>query len=374
MKHTLIAVAAVAATATSAQAGGVERTTQSLAVLFERGNYAELSFGSVRPKVSGVGAGTTPSTAQPTPGAPSGDMAGDYTQIGLAVKTAINHRLDFALILDNPFGADVSYPMTGYFAQGSTAELKSSALTAVLRYKVGENFSVIGGLRSQTLEAVANVPFVAGYSVSGEKDRGLGYVVGVAYEKPEIALRVALTYNSKIKHELATTEFIGGGGPFTSTTEVDTPQSVNLEAQSGIAADTLIFGSIRWVEWSAFSIPPEQYVDATGLPLVSYDNDTTTFTLGLGRRFNDNWSGAVSVSYEKSHGGFSSNLGPNDGRLGVTLGGTYTRNNMKITAGVSYVDIGDADTTLAPKELGITAANFSGNKAVGVGMKVGFSF
>lgn len=374
MNKILIAAAAVATTVTSAQAGGVERTTQSLAVLFERGNYAELSFGSVRPKVSGVGAGTTGNAAQPTPGAQSGDMSGDYTQIGLAVKTALNDSLDFALILDNPFGADVNYPVSSYFAQGSTAELKSSALTAVLRYKIGENFSVMGGLRSQTLEAVANVPFIAGYSVTGEKDRGLGYVVGVAYEKPEIALRVALTYNSKIKHELATTEFIGGGGPFTSTTSTDTPQSVNLEAQSGIATDTLLFGSIRWVDWSAFSIAPQQYVGETGVPLVSYDNDTTTYTLGLGRRFNDNWSGAVSVSYEKSHGGFSSNLGPTDGRLGVTLGGTYTRDNMKITAGVSYVDIGDADTTLAPKEFGITAANFRGNKAVGFGMKVGYTF
>ena len=374
MQKIIIAATAAALTVGSAQAGGIERTSQSLAILFERGNYAELSFGSVKPKVSGVGAAANP--ASPTPGVPTGNMTGDYTQLGLAVKTAVTNQLDFALIMDSPFGADVNYPLTGYYASGSTAKLRTTALTGALRYKATDNFSVIAGLRVQELDANARVPFVtaapgAGYFVNGAKDRGLGYVVGVAYEKPEIALRVALTYNSKIKHQLATVEGFGPIGPFNSTTTIETPQSVNLEAQSGIAKDTLLFGSIRWVDWSNFKIAPEQYVGATGRPLVSYDTDTTTYTLGLGRRFSENWSGAVSVSYEKQVGGFASNLGPTDGRLGVTLGGTYTRDNLKITGGVSYVDVGSADTTLAA---GLPAGNFRGNSAIGVGVRVGVSF
>ena len=35
-------------------AGGIERAPQSLAVLFEQGNYAELSFGGVDPTVEGT--------------------------------------------------------------------------------------------------------------------------------------------------------------------------------------------------------------------------------------------------------------------------------------------------------------------------------
>lgn len=373
MKNLVIAAGAVALAAGSAQAGGVERTSQSIGLIFEQGNYAELSFGSVKPKVNGTGAGTVVNPAQPTPGLPTGDMAGDYTQLSLGVKTAVNDKLDFGVIIDSPFGADVNYPVTGYFASGSTAELNANAVTGVLRYKVNENFSVIGGLRYQTLEATARVPFVAGYRVTGEKDGGLGYVVGVAYERPDIAMRIALTYNSKIKHKIETTEFIGLAGPLSSVTTVETPQSLNLEAQSGIAKDTLLFGSIRWVDWSAFKIAPAQYVGATGNPLVSYENDTITYTLGVGRRFNENWSAAISVNYEKAAGGFASNLGPTDGRLGVTIGGTYNRDNLKITGGVSYVDIGDADTTLAAAT-GLAAGNFRGNKAIGVGVKVGFSF
>ncbi|MEF3047766.1 OmpP1/FadL family transporter [Pseudotabrizicola sp. L79] len=367
MRNTFAAVSALALAAGSAHAGGVERTTQSIAIIFETGNYAELTFGSVTPKVSGVGAGTVPSPLQPTPGVPSGDMAADYTQLSFGVKTQINDSLDIGLVIDQPFGADVSYPLTGYYASGSVAELNSTAITGIARYKLPNNVSLLAGLRYQTLEATASIPFIGGYTVNGEKDGGVGYLVGIAYEKPEIALRVALTYNSSIKHKLATTE-IGG---LTSTTPIETPQSVNLEFQSGVAKDTLVFGSIRWVEWSKFVIDPANYPPTSAL--VSYDNNTTTYTLGVGRRFSESWSGAVSLSYEKSNGGFSSNLGPTDGRLGVTIGATYTKDNMKITGGVSYVDIGDAETTLAAAS-GVPAGEFRNNRAVGVGVRVGFSF
>lgn len=365
MKSTLMAVSAVALSATAASAGGLERTTQSIGIIFEGGNYAELSFGTVNPKVSGVGAGTVANGAQPTPGVLSGDMAGNYSQVALGFKMAVNSSLDLGLILDSPFGADVNYPLTGYFAQGSTAKVDSTAVTAVARYKLPSNVSLIGGLRYQTLSASASIPFISSYTIAAKQDSGLGYLVGIAYEKPEIALRVALTYNSKIKHELATLE----NGVTPSTTVVETPQSVNLEAQTGIAKDTLLFGSVRWVNWSSFSVDPASYPPPT--PLISYVNDTTSYTLGVGRRFNENWSAAISVGYEAASGGFASNLGPTDGRRSVTLGATYTQDKMKISAGVSYVDIGDAQTTLAAN---LPAGTFAKNHAIGMGMKVGFSF
>ena len=135
-----------------------------------------------------------------------------------------------ALIFDQPFGADVSYPASAYFATGSVAELNTSAITAVLKYRTASNFSVHGDLRVQSFAAEATIPFVSNYTVSGTKDLGFGYLVGVAFEKPEIALRVALTYNSAIEHKLATTETSGAlGGPNASTTVINTPQSVNLE-------------------------------------------------------------------------------------------------------------------------------------------------
>lgn len=359
MKRVLSTAAVLATVATSASAGGIDRSGQSIVSIFEKGNYAELTFGSIAPMVSGT------ATAG-FGGAPSGDMSGDYLQLGMAVKMDLRDNLSLGLIYDQPFGANVSYPTgTGYYAGGTTAELKTNALTLVGKYTLASNVSFIGGLRYQTFAAEATIPFIGGYSVVGDKDGGLGYVVGIGYEKPEIALRVALTYNSKIKHALPTLE----GGAIASTTEIETPQSVNLDFQTGIAKDTLLFGGIRWVDWSAFSIDPANYPPAT--PLVSYAGDYTTYTIGVGRRFTENWSAAVSLGYEKPLGGFSSNLGPSDGQRSIGLGATYTLDNVKITGAVRYVDIGDAQPTLGG---GVASANFTGNHAVAVGLKIGYSF
>ncbi len=350
----------IAIVGTQVMAGGVDRSGQSILAIFEKGNYAELSFGAISPSVSGAlfpGFG----------GVPSGDMAESYLSLGFAIKTELRNGLDFALILDQPFGADVNYPLaTGYPAQGTTAELNSTALTGVLKYTTQSNVSVFGGLRYQMLEAQAFVPFVAGYSADGQSDAGLGYLVGVAYEKPEIALRVALTYSSKISHKLETAEF---GGAFNTITPIDTPQSLNLEFQSGIAKDTLLFGSIRWVDWTNFEIDPVNYPAPT--PLVSYDSDTVSYALGVGRRFNETWSAAVTLGYEAPVGGLAANLGPTDGYKSIGLGATYTEGPMKITGGIRYVDVGKAQTSLN----GVFATSeFDNNHAIGLGLKIGYSF
>lgn len=368
MKQAWKVAAGLVLAASTATAGGIERTAQSVGVIFEDGNYGEFSVGSVDPTVSGSAGGFD-----------SGDMAAQYAQIGFAYKHQFNEKLSFALIYDQPYGADVAYPSaTGYGFSGATADLNTSALTGVLRYKLNDKISVHGGLRYQTMDATIAIPIlagnVAGYSAVGEKDSGTGYLLGVAYEIPDIALRVALTYNSKIEHQNTTTEAVGFGpfGP-PSTTTITTPQSVNLDFQTGIAQNTLLFGGVRWVDWSEFDITPSLFttVVSPGNSLVSYDNDSYTYNLGVGRRFSDAFAGSVSFSYEKSEGGFASNLGPTDGKFGVTIGGRYTKDNMTISGGINYTWIGDANTvaTTVPD-----ISSFTDNSAIGVGVKVGFSF
>jgi len=53
MKTTLTTAATLLLTTAAANAGGLDRATLSTGALFEDGTYAELSFGSVQPEVSG---------------------------------------------------------------------------------------------------------------------------------------------------------------------------------------------------------------------------------------------------------------------------------------------------------------------------------
>lgn len=369
MKRLGIAAAAAIVAAHGAHAGGVERSTQSVAPIFEEGgangNYVEFSFTSVNPKISGTSVAGLGS-------APSGDMAPSYATFGTAFKMPLTQDIDAALIFDQPYGADVAYPTgTGYFAAGSTAELRSNALTGIVKYSFNERVSAFVGVRAQTFEAMAMIPFVSSYSGSTETDIGVGGLVGVAYENKANFQRVSLTYNSKIKHNLATTESFGAGPATTSTTEIETPQSINLEAQTGLPIGLLLRGSVRWVNWSDFDITPAAYFGATGAPLVSYADDTITYELGVIRPLNDTWSVGANVSHEKQNGGFSSNLGPTDGRTSVGLGAIYRKDNMRIIAGVSHTWIGDAQTAItgfAP------ASNFTDNSATAFRMSVGFNF
>jgi long-chain fatty acid transport protein len=362
---------ATAALATSALGGGIDRSGQSIGVIFEPGNYVEFSFRTVDPVVSGVGA---PAPA-PTPGALTGDVSPGYGLFGTALKFAVNDKIDTALIFDQPFGADLAYPTSFYFAgfpTGATARLRSNAFTGIARYKFTDRFSVYGGLRQQSMKAGVMVPYVAGYTAVGANDDQLGYLVGAAYERPDIALRVALTYYSSVEHNLSTFE-TSGVAPLgvTTTTKIETPQAINLDFQTGIAPKTLLFGGVRWVEWSKFDITPPHFAAITGgASLVSFSDDRFTFTLGVGRQLNENWSIAGLVTHEPQVGGFASNLQPTDGYTSVGVGVTYRQDNMKLQAGLSNTWVGDATTAL----FGSPVGDFAGNTALAFGMKVGFSF
>lgn len=353
-----IAVATLCCTASTAFAGGFERSGMPLGFMFEKGNYVELSYGYASPKIGGAAGGGL---------APSGDMAESYSTAGLAFKTDLNDQFSLGVTFDPSYGADLNYPNPSpgpgpYPIRGTNAELNGDTIALIGRYKLTDQFSVLAGLRSVGIGGNVEVWYNGApvYAANYDTDRDLGYLIGAAYEKPEIALRVALTYASETKHDLTTTVF----GIYQASETIELPKSLTLDAQSGIAANTLLFGSIRWVDWTSTTLNSYLY---TSPPLVSHANDTITYTLGLGRKFNDNWSGAVSVGYEKPAGGIASNLAPTDGFISLGVGGSYTQGNMKISGGVRYVKIGDA-TALSG------ASEFTDNSAVGVGLKVGWTF
>lgn len=365
MKHILMTASALALGATAATAGGIERSSQSVAILFEQGNYAEFNLGGFQPDVSGTVAGVLN----------SGDMAGNFGTYSLGYKRALTEKLDAAIVIENAIGANVDYGAgTGYPIAGSTATISNVSVTGMLRYKLPENFSVYGGVRVLRTKGQVSLPAVMSYRMTADAETDAGYLIGVAWEKPEIAARVALTYNSKITHGFTAHESfthpLYGLLNYDTTFDTTIPESVNLEFQTGIAADTLVFGSVRWVHWKQFDITPSVYSTTLGQgALVDYTENTTSYSLGLGRKFSDKWSGAVVLGYEKHTGTPTGNLGPTDGYKSIAFAATYkATDNIKITGGLRYVDIGDA-TTNPPVN-----GKFSDNSGWGAGIRVGISF
>ena len=360
MRNILTTLGALVLTTTAGFAGGIERSTLSYSALFDKGRVLTTSFSSVSPSVSGTyplafGGGST------------GNMAQSYTSLSFSYKADINDKLAYALYFNQPFGADALYTSGPY--TGLEAHWKSDQLAAVLKYQVTDAVAVYGGLRYLSSEAEIAIPaalLTFNYTAEGTA-QDFGYLVGVAYEKPEIALRVSLTYESAINQSFATTERGGPfGAGFNGVTEIELPQSVALDFQSGVAKDTLVFGSIRWTEWSAWEVRPPGYAGLTGQAVTGFDDNVLAFKLGVGRKLSESLSVFARIGYEEPKGGIASRLSPTDGSKSIGIGGSFTKDNMKITGGLEYVQLGDATDG--------SGTVFSGSTAVGLGISVAFTF
>ena len=429
----MTATALCALTGFAAQAGELDRSTQPIGAVFAPSGTFEFSVGHVNPSITGEDNGNTGSY----------DAVRSYTQLGGSYTQAINDQFSYAIIVDQPFGSDVFYdddPLTSNLG-GTSAEIDTTSITFVGRYKFNDRFSIYGGPRFQeaggsvtlngaayrtafgaraaattlglTTEdlaaaaagdpaagaavatalvqagiipaAFATNPVIVGQALQGvvaasqaafndtggyrvelDDDIRVGYVLGAAYEIPDIALRASITYNSKIEYDADTSEQLFGPSISTGQTAYETPQSVNLDFQTGIAEGTLLTAGYRWVDFSEFDVIPP--VLGTNL---SSTQDVHRFSLGVARRFSEAFAASVTATYEKKRGDdVVSPLNPTDGQFGLTLGGRYTVDNFDVTGGVNYTWIGDASAGVA----GQPVAEFEDNHAVGLGLKVAYRF
>ena len=242
-----------------------------------------------------------------------------------------------------------------------------------LEYNQSRDFRVLPG---NPLGAVAE----SRISVDSED---IGFRIGAAYEIPDIALRASLMYRSETNHDVegtfSDTPFqgifggralalgdaanqlataaanaqaggnaqlaaelaaqanalgsqameqgalaIGAGGQqnagaFGSAT---LPQQIELSVRSGINPSTLLFGSVKWTEWSSI-----QQIDLndtiSNAPFTNFQGffeDGFTVTVGVGRKINEELSGSLAFTWDEGVGtGFD------------TFSDTYT-----VSAGAAY--------------------------------------
>ena len=151
---------------------------------------------------------------------------------------------------------------------------------------------------------------------------------------------------------------------------------MTLNFQSGIAEDTLVFGSIHKADWDTaqITIPLNNSAAAINTSFAS----RTAYSVGIGRKINDSIS--VLGSYSTEDGGGATSTDPftlTDGSQTLGLGVRYTRDNMTISGGYSYTKVGDVTVTstvaAGPPPVNLTAA-YTDNEVSGIGLKIGFSF
>ena len=242
----------------------------------------------------------------------------------------------------------------------TNVSISSQNFTGLLGVKLGEkkNIQIYGGPTIQRLEGDVHLrgnayKTASGYDANITRDTAYGWMAGIAYLKPEIALKAALTYRSEIDHDTTTYEnfpaLAARGLPTQGTNEITitTPKSVNLDFQTGLNPTTLLTAKARWVPWSDFAIKPTIYGKASGLNLVSYDDDAWTAEVGLGKKLSPQLAISGAVGYDSGAGNPITSLGPVEGNWNVGLGAKYNLTpEWAVSGGVKYLMFGDAKAKL----------------------------
>ena len=380
-------VSLIAISATMGHAGGIEDTALSAGFMFEDGSYGSVSVKSQSPSVQGtvkyIGVGSL------SPGKAVGDPATKGSLIGSVTSTNLKAKMD---VLDNMSVGITYYRQAGikldYQSNWDSAtaavlpkvDLDVTALAALVKYDFNDNISALAGIKNGTASnATVSIP-ASSITATATGKSALSYIIGGAYEIPEIALRAELMYETSAAYSLptvfgdyllATPAFPGDAA---GKIHASTPDYINIYVQSGIAEDTLAYASARQANWKTNQISI-QHIGTAALPggtadLSEFDN-TTSYEIGVGRKFGDTWSSSIAYNWEGGSGPSSSSFFTlTDGRQGITVGAKYNfSENTAVSFGGNYTQFGD---TAHDALRGATA--FTGNTATTLGLNISHSF
>lgn len=275
--------------------------------------------------------------------------------------------------------------------EGTKVEVRSESITGIIGAKFGQNkeFQVYGGPVAQRIEADVKLRGTAynaatGYTAHISPDQDYGWLAGVSYSKPEIALKAALTYRSEIDHSSNIDETypvvaaLGGEANQGNKLDITTPKSVNFDFQTGINPTTLATAKVRWVPWSDFAIVPPLYNEVSkratdddkGLPLVSYDDDQWQVELGLAKRLTPALALSGNIGWDSGAGNPVTSLGPIEGYYSAGLGAKYNvTENWAVSAGGKYLWFGDAEGQIPTKQV---VSKFEDNDGFALGVKLSY--
>ena len=373
----LTTLGVLALSTTAAHSGGWETGRLDTSFLYEDGNYLESSFGSLNYSING--------TIQ-APANTTHNMAKDQQRMSVSGKFQIGN-FDIGL---TSFGSG-AIQMDGQAAAADTvacatalaglpativaaytncsyvpsADVKVNTDALITRYRFNKNFSVIGGVRQAKLKSSSVTTMLANYTIDPTSKTGTVY--GFAYERPDIALRLEVLRSEKI--EIGLEGLAAGAAPITGSMVV--PEATTVNFQTGIAKDTLLMASAHKVGWAASQIE----VTVPAMPILNIGSefsDSTSYSLGLGRKLSEETSASLTYSWENGSGATSgSAFTVSNGSETLSAGVSHKINALTISGGISYTKVGDVEVTHATTGM---SSSYTGNSVTAVGVKIGYNF
>ena len=343
LRACVLGLAGATCIAGAANAGGFARGTADTDILYDDGNFAMRSGVSIVMPQRGYetinGVAST-----------DGNHVDQYVIPTSAIKLNLTDDFRCAGTHTQSFGASATYgpqAIVAGLADGtgtSSESFTSNEFGLTCAYKIDNVGSfdgigtgrlfVIGGLFAenftyqQTVRLASAAQLAGGGSplapfggaaptahsgtLSFNGDYELGYRLGLGYEIPEIAARIQLMYRSQINHnpdgnfrffDTLTGDTLFGGAALLPTRGTGTlPQSLELKVQTGVAPGTLVFGSVKWTDWSVLDTLDYSIFSPTGTintNLEYFWKDGWTVTAGIGRQITENIAASASLTWDQ---------------------------------------------------------------------------
>ena len=385
--------------ASQATAGGWEASKLDTSFMYHEGGFTEFSYGSLDYNVkanatnNGATLGVTDHKTAKSQTRPAfslkmgfGDFdfgVSSFTSGSIQMQGGAGKIIDPEIAFSGDLKPTAAQPAGATFVPDADATLNT--MSFIGKYNVSENFGVIIGASENSLAKTKITTILGTYDVKAKS--AMGSIMGVVYSQPDIAMRVELLVQPKstIKADSSYTEATGGGnsadewtaaaGGVSSdasfTTTLSRPETITLNFQSGIAADTLLYGSIHKAAWKSAQITAA--TDSALTTVTSAFTDTTALSLGVARKINDQLALTASFSSEDGGGKTSKSLfTQSNGSQGISLGARYTVDNIIISGGYNYTNVGDVTVTDSTGAL--QQAVYKNNSVSALGFKIGFSF
>lgn len=365
MKNLFIISAAGLLLGSPAFSGGWEASRLDTSMMYNDGGYAEVSTTSISYDIMGTSNfGVKHKNAK------------DQTRTSIGFKAQYGN-FDIGLSTYNSGAIQLNGQATAAgVSMVPSADVTVDSLAFLGKYRINDNMSAFAGLNRYEVDKSTVTTIAAIYEVSGDE---LVPVVGAAYENKEIALRVEAVIQAETDVALTAKSGLKAGGLAGATAvtgaKMAVPQTITVNFQSGVAEDTLLFGSIHKADWKTAQIAIPQNAN-TGAPATGSNfSNKTAYSIGIGRKINDSLS--LITSYSTEDGGGSTSGDPftlTDGYQTLGVAARYTRDNMTFTAGYGYTKVGDVKVSYAVPGVGTLTTDYKDNDISAIGLKVGFSF
>lgn len=360
-----------------AYAGGFDNSGRPFDIIFGDDNELLFNFKYVQPLID-LSVRRELGQGRAMPRVSVDEIVADYEDVLVGVRWHMSDDVDCAIQWEQPFRFQTAYPDDSLSYQEDAGDASSqvpapidseySSQSFTMACRIGIKFThEADSFSSSRLSFIVGpkYQFIDGRFSSDLTDYDLGdqdnysaqlngskewaYLLGLAYEIPELAFRLSIFFHNQVEHSLkgyvqAPAPDLSGVLSSSLRAKTITPKALNLRLQSGIAENWLAFVNLRWGDWSSVD---EIVVQAGALSqqLSLFANDTLNYEIGLATRINDrlNLGGQFASLIELNEPGLPDKLSgtnlrnPQADRYSMSFGGNYlVSERIKVGLSASY--------------------------------------